>query len=464
MSLKTWPLRQARAAWAALALALAAALACNPTVHRFDRTTVAASLAKGSEAALIIGEFPLMKVTDGDTIRVAGLDASMRLLALDTEETFKRKSEYMEFDKGWERYLAEAQAKTKSPVKIPTPMGEEAKKFAESFFKGVRTVRLERDHPKEIRDFYNRYLAYVFVEKDGKTYNYNVECVRAGMSPYFSKYGYSRRFHAEFVAAQDEARAAKRGIWNPSKQHYTDYDRRLDWWNRRADFIQAFEREAEDKGNWIVLTHWDAIDRLQGKVGREVVVLGAIGDIRETAGPTKVLLSRRRTGSLPLIFFDKDVLARSGAIEARGEFVRARGVITKYYNKYKKQDELQIVVTLPGQVQREVPLAAEADPDAPKDMAEPTGTEEQVPADSSAPTDAAAEEPPLQQPTAPGAEPPAAAQPSAPSGAQPTPPGTQRPAPSGAQSTPPGTQRPTPPGAQSTPPGDQPPAPPGAAR
>lgn len=353
---------------------LAFVVACAPTVRRYDRAQVAASLDQGDRVALLLGEFPLLKVVDGDTIRVAGLDASLRLLGLDTEETFKRKSEWMEFDKGWERYLAEAQAKTRSPVKIPTPMGEEAKKFAEKFFKGVRTVRLERDHPKEIRDFYNRYLAYVIVEKDGKTYNYNVECVRAGMSPYFSKYGYSRRFHQEFVAAQEEARAAKRGIWDPTKQHYPDYDRRLEWWNRRADFIQAFEKQAEGKGNWIVLTHWDAIDRLQSKVGREVVVLGAVGDIRETAGPTKVLLSRRRTGSLPLIFFDKDVFLRSGATEARSEFVVARGVITKYFNKYKKQHELQIVVTAPAQLARKVP-----------EPAAPAGAPAEPPADAPVP-------------------------------------------------------------------------------
>lgn len=379
MSLRTR--LKARVGAALAVLVVAAGLACKPSVRRFDRTSVAASLDAGDQAAaLVIGEFPLLKVIDGDTIRVGGLDASLRLLGLDTEETFKRKSERMEFDKGWERYLAEAQARSRGPVKIPTPLGEEAKKFAESFFEGARSVRLERDHPKEIRDFYNRYLAYVFVEKDGKTYNYNVECVRAGMSPYFSKYGYSRRFHAEFVAAQEEARAAKRGIWDPNKQHYTDYDLRLEWWNRRADFIQAFEREAEGRSDWIVLTNWDALDRLQGRVGREVVVLGAVGDIRDTAGPTKVLLSRRRSGSLPLIFFDQDVLERSGAREARGEFVRARGVITKYFNKYKKRDELQIVVTLPGQIERGQPRPFA---DAPEEVPAAPGPEEQVPEDMS---------------------------------------------------------------------------------
>ncbi len=342
----------------ALGLALGLALlqpACSQTIKRYDRTTVLAGLER-DEVGLHLGSFPLTKVIDGDTIRVDGLDASMRLLGLDTEETFKRKSEWRDFDKGWERYLADAQAKTSHPVKIPTPMGEEAKKYAAKFFQGVRFVELERDHPKEIRDFYNRYLTYVFVEKDGKRLNYNIECVRAGMSPYFTKYGISRRFHAEFIAAQDEARKAQRGIWDPSKQHYPDYDRRLAWWNRRGEYVQAFERDSAGKTDWVVLTHWDAMDRLQGLLGREVVVLGAVGDIRpsKTGGPTKVMLSRRRTASFPLIFFDKQVLAESRVESAKGEFIRARGVVAKYRNKYTNRDEYQILVTIPAQVEIEV--------------------------------------------------------------------------------------------------------------
>lgn len=344
---------------------------CGKAVQRFDRNTVLAGLDE-PDIGLVLGAFPLTKVIDGDTIRVDGLAASMRLLGLDTEETFKKKSEWAEFDKGWAVYLAEAQAKTKSPVKIPTPMGEEAKKFAVEFFRGVNTVHLERDHPKEIRDFYNRFLTYVFIERDGKRINYNVECVRAGMSPYFSKYGYSRRFHAEFVQAQAEARAAGRGIWDPNKQHYTDYDRRLEWWDRRGDYIQAFERDAAGRNNWVVLTNWDAMDRLRGLLGREVVVLGAVGDIRRSAtGPTKVSLSRRRVGSFPLIFFDQQVLKDSRVETAKGEYIRARGVVASYKNKYTGREELQIVVTLPAQVEIEV-SPPEPEPELPAAPALPT--------------------------------------------------------------------------------------------
>jgi endonuclease YncB( thermonuclease family) len=388
-------------------------LGCGKAIQRFDRNTVLAGLDE-PDVGLVLGDFPLTKVIDGDTIRVDGLAASMRLLGLDTEETFKKKSEWAAYDKGWAVYLAEAQAKTKSPVKIPTPMGEEAKKFAVKFFRGVRSVHLERDHPKEIRDFYNRFLTYVFVEKDGQRLNYNVECVRAGMSPYFSKYGYSRRFHKEFVQAQAEARAAGRGIWDPSKQHYTDYDRRLEWWDRRGDYIQAFERDAVGRKNWIVLTNWDAMDRLQGLLGREVVVLGGIGDIRKstTGGPTKVMLSRRRVGSFPLIFFDEQVLKDSKVESAKGEYIRARGVVASYKNKYTGRVELQIVVTMPAQIEieplppepvTELPAAPALPPDA--EPAPEPETEATEPAQPTEPTPTAPAQPTAPPPATPARRP-----------------------------------------------------------
>lgn len=396
----------------AMCLVVAAALglsACGAAVQRFDRSSVLAGL-DDPRTGLVIGQFPLTKVIDGDTIRVDGLDASLRLLGLDTEETFKRKSEWQAYERGWSVYLAEAQAKTKSPVKIPTPLGEEAKKFAQKFFDGVRTVELERDHPKEIRDFYNRYLTYVFVVKDGKRLNYNVECVRAGMSPYFSKYGYSRRYHAEFVAAQDEARKAGRGIWDPAKQHYPDYDRRLEWWNRRGDYIQSFERDAQGKKNYVVLTHWDAFDRLGELLGREVVVLGAVGDIRKgQTGPTRVLLSRRRTASFPLIFFDQQVFADSTVEAAKGEYIRAHGVVAKYRNKYTGQDQLQIVVTLPAQIEREPAKEPAPENATPTDPATPGETVSDAPPTADAPVDP--DTSPAPPTPSPAAAPPATTQP-----------------------------------------------------
>ncbi|MEZ4380710.1 MAG: thermonuclease family protein [Nannocystaceae bacterium] len=343
-----------RLALAALVGALAlAGCAKRQGVRRYDRTQLEESLKNPEDSGLLLlGSFPLLKVIDGDTLKVAGLDQTLRLLAVDTEETFKKEKERRAFEQGWERYLAEAEAKSRGPVKIPTPLGEDAKHFAADFFKGVRTVHLERDHPGEVRGRFNRFLTYVFADKGGERLNYNVECVRAGMSPYFTKYGYSHRFHDDFVAAQAEARAAQRGIWDPAKMHYTDYDARIAWWNARADYIAAFEAEAAGRDDYVVLTRFDAGDRLKALEGREVTILATIADIRYSKnGPIKVLLGRRMFSDFPVIFFDHDVFEQTGMRRHKGEHVRVRGVLTTWYNKYKKEDVLQIEVKLPGQVQ-----------------------------------------------------------------------------------------------------------------
>jgi len=321
--------------------------------RRLKKAEIQNRLKKLETPGLVIGEFPLARgaVVDGDTIKVAGLDNSMRLLAIDTEETFKSESDLRLYEAGFEDYLVAKRGDRIKPVKAATPLGEDAKEFAKQFFDGIKTVRLERDHPKDIRGRFNRYLAYVFARKKGKWVNYNVECVRAGMSPYFTKYSYSRRFHDQFVAAQKEAQDKGLGIWDPSKEHYRDYPERLQWWGARADFIQQFEEDAEGKDNYITLTNWDAMRRIERHEGKEIVILATVGDIKlGDKGPTRVMLSRRMLADFPLIFFDKDVFGSSKIARYKGEFVRVTGTVTRYRNKYRKRDELQIVINLPGQV------------------------------------------------------------------------------------------------------------------
>jgi endonuclease YncB( thermonuclease family) len=334
--------------------ALAAACSGDPDSWRYQRGHAQESLADLERSGLVLGEFTLARepVVDGDTIKVDGLGRSLRLLGLDAEETFKNDADRRAAESDWPGYLArKRQQAGKRPPKLATPLGEAAKKFARGFFAGVQTVRLERDHPREIRDRYDRYLAYAFVKKDGQWLNYNVECVRAGMSPYFTKYGYSRRYHDEFVAAEQEARAAGRGIWAPGAHSSGDYDVRRAWWDARAEFVRRFEIEAAGKPDWIVLTHWDAMRKLQERVGKEVVVLGTVGDVlRGDRGPTRVTLTRRLFGDLTVIFWDPDVFAGSGIARYQGEFVRVRGVVGVYRSKRTSKEQLQVVVNLPAQV------------------------------------------------------------------------------------------------------------------
>lgn len=359
MQLNTTATRHPRTlllALAAAGLLLPAASCPGPDsrrTRRYKKSMLQKSLQKFESTGLVVGEFPLAAngVIDGDTIRVDGLRTSLRLLAIDTEETFKRPAEKRLFSTGWKNYLKVLMSKRVKPVKMASPLGMEAKKWAQQFFEGVSTVRLERDHPKEIRGRFNRYLVYVFAKKKGRWVNYNLECVRAGMSPYFTKYSYSRRFHKEFLAAQAEARQKKLGIWDPEKQHYIDYDKRLAWWYARADFIKQFEADAVGKPNYIVLTNWDALRRLQANLNKKVVILATVGQVKlGDRGPSKVMLSRRRGGDFALIFWDKDVFGSSRIARFKGEYVRVSGRVTTWFNKYRKRDELQMSISLPGQV------------------------------------------------------------------------------------------------------------------
>lgn len=288
-------------------------------------------------AGTAIGDYKLTKVVDGDTIRVAGLDQSLRLLGIDTEETFKHDKERRAYAQGWDAYVKAQRGDARHPVKMATPLGDQAKVWAEQWFAGVETVRLERDDPQEIHDRYDRYLAYVFARKDGAWLNYNVEVVRAGMSPYFPKYGRSRRFHDQFVAAEVEAKRGKRGIWAPGAEAYPDYPEREVWWMARGAFVESFRTAADGQPNYIDITHEDATARLEALAGKEVVVLATAGDIY-AGKPSKVMLSR----SVPLVFWKRDVLDATGIVE--GEYLIATGVPSFY------KHHVQLVIDRASQI------------------------------------------------------------------------------------------------------------------
>ena len=353
--------------WAAGACILAAIAGCDrgataeAPIHQVDiaeahtgdaeRGTAAAQSPKEVEhEGLLIGEFRLADnpVVDGDTVRVVGVDGSVRLLSIDTEEKLRGKADRAAAAKDFERYLKGKRGDGTRPQKVGTPMGEEATEFAKAFFEGAELVRLERDDPKEIRGHYGRLLAYAFVKKNGRWMSYNVECVRAGMSPYFTKYGYSHRFHNQLTHAEAEARQAKRGIWNPDARGYGDYDERKAWWNARADFIRGFEHEANRRDDYIQLTHWDAPAQLEDKLGQEVTILSTIDKIQNFKGLVRVSLARQRGSGFPVIFFDRDVFEQSGIDRYKREPVTVRGTVERY--EKGNYQTLQVVVKEPTQV------------------------------------------------------------------------------------------------------------------
>jgi len=92
------------------------------------------------------------------------------------------------------------------------PGFDEATEALKSLVRGG-TVALEYEKPlAEKRDGFGRLLAYVIADGD----NVNLEIVRQGWSKLYTKYG-KGRLHAEFEAAEREARDAKRGLWGMEK-------------------------------------------------------------------------------------------------------------------------------------------------------------------------------------------------------------------------------------------------------
>ncbi|TAJ24168.1 MAG: thermonuclease family protein [Planctomycetota bacterium] len=182
---------------------------------------------------------PITRVVDGDTIWVKRGDKEekLRLLCVDTEETIKKGAS--------------------DPGKPQTVFGDETMHWAKQLFAGldaadgaadgVTHIGLAFPGGAEKRDSFGRLLCHVLLP-DGA--DYNLRLVREGWSPYFNKYGNSELAHAQFVQAQQEARAAHRGVWDPATNAPAtegapsvkrDYAAILPWWDARAEAISAFQ-------------------------------------------------------------------------------------------------------------------------------------------------------------------------------------------------------------------------------
>jgi micrococcal nuclease len=95
------------------------------------------------------------------------------------------------------------------------PWGPEASQFTKEFLKRAHNkVRLT--FSAERKDRYDRFLAFVW---DGDVM-LNEELVRAGLADARTDSNYSPVMKHRFLAAQDEARSAGRGVWSkPGSEH-----------------------------------------------------------------------------------------------------------------------------------------------------------------------------------------------------------------------------------------------------
>lgn len=294
-----------------------------------------------TDSSLIIGNFKISKVTDGDTFRFENLDKPTRLLCIDTEETFKTddaEQKTNEIASNWEEFYKNERGSSKMPVKTDSPLGFEAWKWAEEFFRDVDYVRLEKEADDRSVDIFGRYLVYMIaVMKDGTEVNYNIECVRQGYSPYFNKYGNSKRFNNEFIEAQTYAKQNNLGIWDPGKKHYPDYDERIVWWNIRAKQIDDYETKYSGSELYFNLASDKDYERLENYLGQEITVFGNISDILTKKFPYIMRIPHTRNETFEIVIHEENAgLLDELDMETKKEYsTYIKGKLEKYNDRYQ---------------------------------------------------------------------------------------------------------------------------------
>ena len=133
----------------------------------------------------LAGQYKVVRVVDGDTIviKYGGKYEKVRLLCVKTPESVHP-------DK-----------------KQNIPMGKVASRYTQKKLTG-KYVKLEFEI-KRLRGNHGRLLAHVFVDEQ----NLNLDLARQGLSPYYTKYGKSEKYDAEFRAAEKQARKEELNIW-----------------------------------------------------------------------------------------------------------------------------------------------------------------------------------------------------------------------------------------------------------
>lgn len=273
--------------------------------------------------------YQVARVVDGDTIRLQNVSSAIRLLCVDTEEVFRSRDseERMLAYEDWDAYVEGQDAS--DAYKYPTPWGGVASRFAEVFFSKADKVRIEYDSEYRKTGFFDRALCYIFIIVDRAEVNFNVELVRWGYSPYYAKYGYSEKYHDDFIQAENEARERNRGIWNPKTKCYPDYDQRIEHWNYRADQIRHFNETYLGVENYFDIMneiHWGSLDDY---IGEEITLFGSIGRVRKSMMPYRAFMEHKRGRSVLLETDSEHIRDIFVSVHDNEAFMYCTGILNK---------------------------------------------------------------------------------------------------------------------------------------
>ena len=215
-------------------------------------------------------------------------------------------------------------------------MGDEAEKFVVDFFEDYDEVIIEHDTLNRLTGYFDRHLCYVIVEINGERINFNVELVRLGYTPYYTKYGYSLRYHDDFIAAENEAKQNNLGVWNDTVSHYPDYPERIKLWNSRAQSIKSFVESRADKENHFVLLDDTDWNRLNEYVGKEITVLGSIDQTRKKGPPFRFFMDHKHGRSV-MFYTENESLFRKIIENFDNQSIFSITGILEQDDKYKMQ-------------------------------------------------------------------------------------------------------------------------------
>lgn len=299
------------------------------------------------------------RVVDGDTIRVylpgSSKAESLRILSLDTEESFKFSSK---------------------PV---TPWGKAAKAYAVQFFKDQNEVVIEFPGTESVEECLDKYRGtfgrlLVWVHRlDGVEFTERM--IRLGYSPYFNKYGNAEfeSHHRRYTLAERAAQMEERGVWDQETVNgrvIRNYAALGTWWNLRATIIDRY-RVARKSGAAVYNTRKDfaKLKKLADE-GATATVFTEIRDLRRVKGEEDGVGVIASIGSddLPFEIRIPDIESQNGAKAL--ELIRtrykssARSPNRGYcYVKGKLSavgDKLQMVVESPTNIFDELWMADEA--------------------------------------------------------------------------------------------------------
>jgi micrococcal nuclease len=122
------------------------------------------------------------------------------------------------------------------------------------------------------RGNYGRLICYVY--KVGESENSNLRIVREGWSPYFVKYGRSRLYHRQFLAAEAQAQSQGLAIWNPATNaggNTRDYTTLIPWWHLRDNVVQDYRYLDSQAGVLSVRLDYEEIVSA-AQAGKEITV------------------------------------------------------------------------------------------------------------------------------------------------------------------------------------------------